>query len=157
MPNWIEGSLRIRAHYENMLAFFEKGIDSSNLHLYIDEHDESFEVACLNDNEYVYIQDTERAFLIGMFDIVVNKKDADPGGNVYVALKVQQAYCFNVHEWRRISMRFGLDIRLAGYECGVGVKEEIEIVHGKILNDSIRSYKTYNDWLWEAEMPFMGG
>lgn len=157
MPNWIEGSLRIRAPYENMLAFFEKGIDSSSLHLYIDENNESFEVAYLNDNGYVYIQDTQRAFLYDIFDIEVNRKDADKSGNVYAALQVRQAYCFNTQEWRRISKRFGIDIRLTGYECGMCVKEEIEIVHGHILCDSVRSYETYNDWLWEAEMPFMGG
>lgn len=53
-----------------------------------------------------------------------------------------------------ISEKYNLDIRLFGWERGMGFSREILIVDKNIIKD--RTYR-YSDWEWEVLFSDLGG
>lgn len=153
MPNWIEGSLKLRGKNEGLKKFFTEFVEPSTFcgkeipdsYAKINEEEGWCEVDIRNEP---CIKGVHRAFL---------------GGNDYacwedtyniIVLDVKQAWDFSAEEFAVISKECGLDIRLYGFECGMEFCREIEIIKGEItINNTIE----YDDWTWECPMPNLGG
>ncbi len=141
MPNWIEGTLKLRGSNENLKRFFDNAVQSRSCH-----YDEEFnEVELMEDT---WIKDTKRAFVNGECYIYWEKEYAT------VCIPIMQAWCFVTEEWVEISKQYNLDVRLYGFEQGMEFCQEVEIIDGKVtMDNNIR----YDDWDWECPMPRMGG
>ena len=50
-----------------------------------------------------------------------------------------------------------VDIKIFGWEQGVGFDQEIEIVDGEITKNHHTEHKNYADWMWNTAMLYMGG
>ena len=144
MPNWIEGTLKLRGKRENIRRFFNEGLDGKGK--ITDRSTES----CLDFSfgNCHYIKDTNRAFIV---DGNAYLPDDDFGT---VCVSVQQAWGFVLEEWKAISDRYEIDVRLFGIEGGMAFTEEIIIEQGK---EPIDIVNTYDDWIWECPFPYMGG
>lgn len=155
MPNWIEGTLKLRGKTEGLKKFFIEYLDPStnfgevrtiDEFIKCDFNDEWQEYDVTIKNE-PHIKDSRRAFLED--DSVYWE-----GSQATIALMIKQAWNFDVEPFVAISKECGLDVRLYGFECGVEFCQEIEIIDGEVtFNNTIE----YDDWCWECPMPRLGG
>lgn len=160
MPNWIEGTLKLRGKREDIRKFIDNEIaPSSN---FGDEPGDISEFVTNNSDEdcldYTFanepwIKDTRRAFITGEY-LYMGKEEGT------VSLDIKQAWSFHsrdedIDRWKELSKQYHLDIKLYGIECGVQFCEEIIISNnGSVVSDR---EITYDDWDWDCPFPNMGG
>ena len=144
MPNWIEGTMKLRGKRENIARFFREGLGPSN---WPNPEDRKNQVTDNSGNDWLdfsfknepYINGTRRAFIT---DSSVYMDD-DYG---VVSVDVKQAWTFDdgseggLQSWKDISNKYNVDIRLYGIERGMQFTQEIIIVRGK---DPINNVKQY--------------
>ena len=156
MPNWMEGSLRVRGTMDKVERFFREGIECVSFlgdikpnSIFVDKSGYCLTVRCAGT---IWIKGTRRAF-VNSLDIGIDIPD-DPEEIVTVAIPVRQAWTFSEDDWKQISENFHVDLRLYGFERGGEFEKEIEIIDGVVtINHEI----TYDDYRWESKMPFLGG
>ena len=160
MPNWIEGSLKIRGPFDNIWRFFEEGLEPARGYgdeippkdewIEIEEFGDVLEISIMKD---AWVKDSRRAFLDPQ-DITLCSGDLGKG---YVCMSVRQAWGFREDDWVDISKKFGVEIRLYGIECGMGFDETLEIKNGKLVLHDETEYDDWNDFFWRCPFPNMGG
>ena len=151
MPNWIEGTMKVRGKAEDLIRFFENGFDAP---VKKEEFDDASVLYTIE--PMVYINGSRRAFTgLGRdYDI-----RSYIGSVQTVPVPIKQAWSFTPYEgaeqrWIDLSKKYNLDIRLQGFESGMEFYQDVEIVGGEMIrNDE----KKYADWDWECPMPLMGG
>ena len=159
MPNWIEGTMKLRGTREDIARFFREGLETSNQP---NPEDRKNQVTDSSGNDWFdfsfknepYIRGTRRAFIT---DSSVYMED-DEG---VVSVDVKQAWAFDagsetedLRKWKNISEKYNVDIRLYGIECGMQFTQEIIIVRGR---KPIVNVKEYENWDWDCPFPNMGG
>ena len=156
MPNWIEGSLRVRGTMDKVERFFREGLAGVSIlgeirpnAVVVERYEYSLTV---RGAETIWVKGTRRAFVDNL-DIGVDIPD-DPEEVLTVAIPVRQARTFSEDDWKQISENFHVDLRLYGFERGGEFEKEIEIIDGEV---TINREITYDDYTWESKMPFLGG
>lgn len=150
MPNWIEGTLKLRGKAEDLIRFVDNGIDGN-----VNKEDGSDYVSYYI-GEDIYVNDSRRVFTDHDFYLDISKKSEK---NQVVTIPIKQAWSFTPYEgaeqrWIDLAKKYNLDIRLQGFECGLQFYQDVEIVNGVLVrNDE----KQYADWDWECPMPRLGG
>ena len=158
MPNWIEGTIKLRGQSENLKRFFKEGLAPSS-YLGRTKPYEDF-VKCDFDRAYCevtiknepHIVGTRRAFVQDTYVYWDNSYET-------IVMPIKQAWAFITNDydekaWLDISKKYDLDIRLYGFECGMEFCQEIEIIGGEVTIDNDIKY---DDWYWECPMPHLGG
>lgn len=156
MPNWIEGTLKLRGPSEGLKKFFTEYLDPSQflgevrtidefIKFDFDDERQEYDVTIKNEP---HIKGSRRAFL-GEDDYVYWE-----GAQATIALTIKQAWVFDVEPFKAISKECGLDVRLFGFECGQQFCQEVEIIGGEVIFDNTIEY---DDWKWECPMPNLGG
>lgn len=168
MPNWAEGSLKIRGPIKNIKRFLEEGIQKKALNTFGKEMDE--DIVTFNDwsdecgIEYEYhfvsashIKHTSRAFIDP--GIVERGEYAYIGGESTesidtIALPFKQAWRAEAKRFEEISKEYGIDIAIHTFEKGAEFEQDILIKDGKIVKDEIIEY---DDYKFESALPMLGG
>jgi len=153
MPNWIQGSLKVRGNYDNVVSFFKDGVDFIGKNYFkeclLTKKQPNY---IFSFTDLVYINDTWRAFIEEDQTLYIEYKNtAKP---ITVCVNIRQAWVFRAEEFRQISKKYNIDIRLYGFEMGNQFCQEIEIIKGET---TILKKITYNDYEWECPMPTLGG
>ena len=178
MPNWCQGTLRIRGPKKNVMKFLNECFEVNDVRFRDDQGQlmpvrsmmegvktEDVNVGSwvpvhLNGNgEYIYVAGTKRAFIewdpvIGMYQNGMVVYHYDDNMTMMVILPVKQAWSFHDEDWIEISKNYEIDLHLFGWECGMEFSQELEIQNGKVMKDETCEY---TDWLWESPCPFVGG
>lgn len=155
MPNWIEGSLKLRGRKEDIRRFFNEGVENNGV--YDEKHENS--VIDRSDEGMMwfdfynepYIKTTRRAF--------IESGSAEMYEDYGVcSVNIKQAWSFSagdedIQKWKDIARKYNLDIRLYGIECGTQFCQEMIITKDTFENKVIK----YNDWDWDCPFPNMGG
>lgn len=160
MPNWICGTLKIRGMNENILRFFNEGLNAygfsngEEIVLPRDEwveenHNDEYHYHEWNIKTWAYVDGTQRAFVTEQ-EIYFQEGEGDQ----IVTMDFRQAWSFTASELVKISKLFGIDIRVYGFEQGMQFCQEIEVIAGVIKLDRMIKYE---EWDWECPMPRMGG
>lgn len=170
MPNWCEGTLKVRGSTENIVKWLKEGLNKyeynyetgeqklldKNAWQYIHEEDGFVTIDLdLNSRGHdAYVENTERAFVSS--DQTWNLK-AD--GEIEVLyLQFKQAWCIKPEEFAALAKQYQLDFNLYGIEMGMGFICEYEIFnHGEAIVDNTKTFKSYDDFLWYCPFPYMGG
>ena len=159
MPNWIEGTMKLRGKREDIYRFFKEGLNPSSWAGEIRKiEDQVFDYGGedyldISFKNQPHIARTRRAFITG--DNVFMEDDEG-----IVCVNVKQAWAFSVKGeedleiWKNISKKYNIDIRLFDIECGMQFTQEIIIVRGR---EAIINERQYEDWDWECPFPNMGG
>lgn len=147
MANWAEGTLKIRGKKENiesalryMFQNYEQTIN--------DEFD--YIINFTSNEHYLYIYGTERAFI----------KDNNIEVNLYDDFlsieidKFKQEWKVSSNDYKEISSKFNVDIRIFAFEMGMQFTQEIEILKGDIIKDIVHKY---DDYTWEVPFSNLGG
>jgi hypothetical protein len=168
MPNWAEGSLKIRGPIKNIKRFLDEGIQKKVLNTFGKEMDE--DIVYFNDwsdecgIEYEYhfvstshIKHTSRAFIdpeivkYGEYAYLNGKSTEDIDT---IALPFKQAWKAAAKSFEEISKEYGIDIAIHTFEKGAEFEQDILIEGGKIVKDEIIEYDNY---LFESALPMLGG
>lgn len=153
MPNWIEGTMKLRGKREDILRFFREGVDASAPHKLEDQvKDES-------SDDSIWIRFTNEPHIKGTRRAFIESDYAEMYGDVgIVCVNIKQAWTFCSVEdlcvWKRISDTYNVDLKLYGIECGMEFTQEVIIIRGEEPKVNERRYE---DWEWDCPFPRMGG
>jgi len=171
MPNWIEGTLKIRGNLSDIKRFFDEGLDASSYfgeahqsdidkqRVFTGNIEEGWIEYTFSDEPHV--KGTRRMFITDDY-VFADTEDDDL---LVCCVDIKQAWSFisnDTDEQKLIEIadEYNVDLRLFGIECGMQFCEEIIVCHGDngdkgkiVLNKEIQ----YKDWMWECPFPRMGG
>lgn len=162
MPNWAEGTLKVRGTKENIINFMKNGISfppravlsgKEIIHktneLQIKQDDQETNLFC----EYgFYINDTRRAFVENKNINFYHEDDADIF-NLEIT-DFRQAWGVIPENFIAISKKYKIDIKIFTFEMGMEFTQEIEIIEGKLTKDEA---KKYDDYFWDVPFSQLGG
>ena len=183
MPNWIEGTLKIRSKDINNIKNFLKeavGYCCFSCPLSREEKDKCYEThykerpcktnenvkpfnknvkyeSC-NDGDYVILKDLLYV-ADGPSRAFINKENETNEEYINIEspiliMRVQQAWGFDSEGWLTLAKKYNIDIRMYGIEQGMEFVQELEIVNGEI---TLEREIHYDDWDWQCPFPRMGG
>ena len=161
MPNWIEGTMKLRGKREDIKRFLDNELDVSSY--YGEKRSIKEQVQCNSDDGYVeytfkdepYIKGTRRAFVTD--DYLYMDEDEE-----VVCLSIKHAWSFDVTQddrelvlWKDNAHKYNIDIKLYGVECGAQFCQEVIALKNsdRVINNVIG----YEDWCWDCPFPNMGG
>lgn len=166
MPNWAEGSLKIRGPIKNIKRFLDEGIQKKQLNTFGKEMDEDIVTfydwsdECGIEYEYHFvstshIKHTSRAFVdpekYGEYACLGGKSTEDIDT---IALPFKQAWRAEAKSFEEISKEYGIDIAIHTFEKGAEFEQDILIKDGEIVKDEIIEYDNYK---FESALPMLGG
>lgn len=179
MPNWCQGSLKIRGKLENIQKFIENGLEL-NVHEYHLKNEDWVDRVIPTDEwlkkdiydgntihyygstsssnlHTIWVRDSHRAF-VDFIEISPLICPADTNDSLYYTyMSVKQAWEIRSEDWLAIAKKYEVDIRLYGIESGAGFTQTVEIINGEITVDEITDYKNYADFIWKCPLPWIGG
>lgn len=169
MPNWCEGNIRLRGKRNAIVDFlkneleytgYEKLADcpTTGMLEFEDEYDE-VKVSIPKGKcdllfASVYIKGTRRNFIDSKSIEVYMDSDCEDKVHTVCVNDIKAAWGFEAEPYLEKALKYGIDIRIIGFERGMEFAQDIEIIGGEIVKD--REIK-YDDWMWECPMPNMGG
>lgn len=150
MPNWIEGTMKVRGNSENLKNFIENAIEAN-----VGKDEYGAEVQ-YNVPRGSYIIGSRRAFVGEQCYCYI---DSSTGKNQTITIPIRQAWSFiscegDESRWVNLAKEYSVDIRLQGFERGMEFYQDFAVVNGEITIDEV---KKYDDWDWECPMPRLGG
>ena len=151
MPNWCEGTLKIRGDYEAIKRFAAQGIQKTEL----EYEGKEFEETIFHVYDIGYIKGTKRGLVQSDY-IDIYGCDGQSGKGI-CAFDYRQAWSVSAAEWQKISQAYGFDVKIMAIERGMQFVQDILIVNGVIQKDTYTEYTAIEHWLWECPFPLMGG
>lgn len=158
MPNWCEGTLKLRGKFADLKRFVLEGLRVVNL--FGEDVENGYEVKSNDDTELwitnfkfePYIEGSHRHFVTGLDDIELCADNPDE--IKILLLPIKAAWELSSTTLSEISEKYSLDVRIHGYEQGQQFEQDILIIKGQIIH----SKKIEHDnWEWECDCPLMGG
>lgn len=166
MPNWCEGNIRLRGKPAAILNFIKNEIMCSGYRKFPDgleivpaEVEVSYGSVIVKKPESMqgtnfcklYIKGTRRNFLD---DFEVYLDDEGEKTTTVCIDGLAAAWGFEPEPYLEKARKYGIDIRIVGFERGMQFVQDVTIVNGEIVeNSELR----YDDWMWECPMPNLGG
>lgn len=183
MPNWCEGNIRFRGKMEDIvkllkenLLFCKISLNKETRETYTEEKQCNVDLEDdyvihittpfeddkeTTNKSYCYINNTRRNFISlyeTNFDSAViyelpNKK------NDYIVVfdKFASAWSIMPDPYIEMSKKYHVDIRIIGWEQGLGFWQDIVIANGKLIRNIADDYGGYDGWMWESALPYVGG
>ena len=166
MPNWIEGTMKLRGKISDIKRFIDEGICGYD---FIGET-KSPKSDYIKDSSYgedeldyeifnnPHVEGTRRMFIRDSH-IWMNKPEG------VCCFNIKQAWSFtscdaDEENLKALADKYNVDIRLFGIEQGMEFIQEVIVHHGNdsekgkiVLNNCIQ----FEDWDWECPFPEMGG
>lgn len=164
MPNWAEGSLKIRGtrqdiknflqgalkpcinHVASLKAFINKEAQPEPNPVNVEDDEYNFE---MKSEGGFYIDGCRRAF-VGNIDWWYGDKHTE----VIVLDDFKQAWGVDAKPYAELSKKYNVDLRIYVFEKGMEFNQEIEIHKGEVIKDLEISFDDYD---WECVMPNLGG
>lgn len=148
LPNWAEGSLKLRGKSENIASALKKMLLNDTVTLE-DKWDGTL-LIFNNTAPYFYINETRRAF--------IDQKQIEVWFEEEFCIveldNFKQAWSAIPENYKKISSKFDVDIKIFTFECGMEFTQEIEISKGEIIKDICYEYDNYQ---WEVPFSNLGG
>lgn len=148
MPNWAEGSLKLRGRSENIASALKEMLLSDTVTLEY-EYDGSL-LIFNNTASYFYINGTRRAFI----DQKQIEFWLEEEFCIFELDNFKQAWSAIPKNYQEISSKFDVDIKIFTFECGNEFTQEIEISKGEIIKNVCYEY---DDYQWEVPFSNLGG
>jgi len=161
MPNWVEGTMKLRGRCENVERFLKEAVAPLGYDVLDEEGRIEFEStsACFSATIFGTHYLKEKGFwalIDGGYDIFSTEK------SITACLRVRFAWSFvrdtdgedGIDKWKKLSKKYDLDFRLYGFERGGQFAQELIVERGK---EPILKEWGYKDWEWDCPFPYMGG
>lgn len=155
MPNWCQGTLKVRGEYDNLKAFLENALKECAYGgeppkeplIEITEYENETSVII---RRMSYLEGTYRGFVEGDTEVFIDRK---PGSQI-VLLEAMFAWSIKTEDLQHLSQKYGVDLKITAFEQGMQFERDIEIAQGHTLIDVERRYK---DYVWMCPCPMKGG
>lgn len=158
MPNWCEGSLKVRGTIAQLREFVLNGlhpVDWRGDHLpEIKLEDPESDTSILSNGPVegaLWIKGTRRHFCKPYFIEVYAE---NPKEKVVLVLPFKAAWGIEAEDLRKVSESYHVDMKIFGVERGMQFCQDIEIADGVVIKSE---QITYDDWDWDCPFPEMGG
>lgn len=152
MPNWCEGTLKVRGKVKDLKKFVLEGLKPVDFFgnylesLKINQYDN-----CESD-ETCYIENTRRGFVKGL-DVYFEEDDEEIQ---IIHLDTKFAWGIEPKQLQETCIKYNIDMKIYAFECGMQFNQDIEIVNGEIIKDEEINFKD-KDYRWDCIMPNLGG
>lgn len=159
MPNWICGTFRVKGKKENIANLIENGFkpvdgcETTGI-----EKSPNIEFGYRkNGYDCVWLEDTKRQFV--EFDSIYpfpveNKNNTD----FMFCCDFRGAWRIDIGGITELAKKYGVYIRVNGYECGMQFEETYEVDdEGTEIEHTVKRYERCADWVWLCASPNMGG
>lgn len=155
MPNWCEGTLKVRGKIKDLKRFCLEGLHpvdyfgNDQKPSEIDEYGEFYHEGTM------WIENSDRGFVesprISFSDLC-----ADDEEEVCIIMLENASFAWGIEaeDLLKTCIKYNVDMRIYGFERGTESNQEIEIVDGKITLDRIIEF---DDYQWECPCPNIGG
>lgn len=156
MPNWCEGTLKVRGTIKDLKNFVLNGllpvepIGRLKKPLSLDGESET-NIYIMSVSDTLYIKGTRRAFCSPDY---IDVSTDEPKDKTIMTLPFKQAWEISADNLLDVCKEFNVDMRIQGFESGMRFSQIVEIVDGEIRQD--KEIK-YDDWEWDCPCPDMGG
>nr|DAO79334.1 MAG TPA: Ferredoxin-like domain in Api92-like protein [Caudoviricetes sp.] len=148
MPNWAEGSLKLRGKCENIASALKEMLLNDTVTL--EEEWDGDLLVFNNTAPYFYINKTRRAFINqNQIEVWLEEKFC-----IVELDNFQQAWSAIPENYQEISSKFDVDIKIFTFERGMEFTQEIEISKGEIIKNVCSNY---DDYRWEVPFSNLGG
>ena len=148
MPNWAEGTLKLRGRSENIASALKQMLLNDTVTLE-DEWDGTL-LKFNNTAPYFYINETRRAFIEQeQIEVWLEEEFC-----IVELDNFKQAWSVIPENYQEISSKFDIDIKIFTFECGMEFTQEIEISKGEIIKNVCYEYDNYQ---WEVPFSNLGG
>lgn len=148
MPNWAEGSLKLRGRSENIASALKQMLLNDTVTL-----EDKWDGTLLKFNNTApcfYINETRRAFIDQeQIEVWLEEEFC-----IVELDNFKQAWSAIPENYQEISSKFDVDIKIFTFECGMEFTQEIEISKGKIIKNVCYGY---DDYQWEVTFSNLGG
>lgn len=176
MPNWCAGNIRFRGKMEDILKLLGEKLR----YCYYDgethntvtkpvkaEYDEDEGVVKISaphnaHGSWSYIAGTSRNFLnlyegSDFTSVAICDPDGENGKSIVVFDNFAAAWSIEPEPYIEMSKKYNVDIKIFGWERGIGFDQEIEIIDGVLTRNHCSEHKDYADWMWNTAIPYYGG
>lgn len=148
MPNWAEGSLKLRGKHENIASALKEMLLNDTVTL--EEKWDGDLLVFNNTAPYFYINKTRRAFINqNQIEVWLEEEFC-----IVELDNFQQAWSAIPENYQEISSKFDVDIKIFTFERGMEFTQEIEISKGEIFKNVCSNY---DDYQWEVPFSNLGG
>nr|DAF64752.1 MAG TPA: Ferredoxin-like domain in Api92-like protein [Siphoviridae sp. ct7dP4] len=148
MPNWAEGSLKLRGKCENIASALKEMLLNDTVTL--EEEWDGDLLVFNNTAPYFYINKTRRAFINqNQIEVWLEEEFC-----IVELDNFQQAWSAIPENYQEISSKFDVDIKIFTFERGMEFTQEIEISKGEIIKNVCSNY---DDYQWEVPFSNLGG
>ena len=148
MPNWAEGSIKLRGRSENIASSLKQMLLNDTVTL-----EDKWDGTLLKFNNtapYFYINETRLAFIEKeQIEVWLEEEFC-----IFELDNFKQAWRAIPENYQEISSKFDVDIKIFTFECGMEFTQEIEISKGKIIKNVCYEY---DDYQWEVPFSNLGG
>ena len=156
MPNWCEGTLKVKGTIKDLKNFVLNGllpvspIGATKEPLSLDGGDETSLYISSVPNT-LYIKGTRRAFCEPDY---IEVSSDEPNDKTILTMPFKQAWAILSDNLLEVCKEFNVDMKIQGFERGMQFSQIVEIVDGEIVQDEEIKY---DNWEWDCPCPDMGG
>lgn len=167
MPNWCEGTLKVRGKFEDVKRWakenitvynvkFTKKADGTTEFEYVpvpdmvvfdDTCSDEFEIHVKNE---AHIKNSRRHFIEKDEYLCFGYAERD----TILVLRFKAAWKIDEEPFVEMSKHYNVDFRLYGCERGMEFNQEVIIEHGEVIKDDVIEF---DDYIWECPFPDLGG
>lgn len=150
MPNWAEGTLKLRGKTENIVSALKEMLLENQGATLEEEYDGTL-LRFKTENDSFYINGTRRAF--------ISAKDIEIWVDDYFMIfeleYFKQAWAAVADNYTEISSKFDVDIKIFTFEMGMEFTQEIEISKGEIIKNIVN--ENFTNYSWDVPFSRLGG
>ena len=154
MPNWCEGTLKVRGKLEDLKRFVLEGLHPVD---FFGNEREPLKLDSLGNCKYkgtCWIENTRRGFIEDLDVYFCDYEETDEPQ--VICLESKFAWAITAEELQKTCIKYNVDMKIYAFERGMEFNQDIEIVNGEIVTNDEIEFKG-KDYLWECIMPNMGG
>lgn len=151
MPNWCEGSLKVRGTKENITKFILEGLHPVNVIGDLKEKLSLNEYGDVQSKETCWIENTRRGFVEGV-DIYLSEFEDE--GTCIAVFESKFAWRIDAKQLLQTCVKYHVDMKIHAFEMGMEFNQVIEIVDNKIVKDEELHFEDYQ---WDCICPEVGG
>ena len=147
MPNWVEGTFKVRGTLSNIERFVRENILDAMISIYKCEGDLELEIL-----GEAYVKDSNRIFIYTGNYYSFERDGINTKSTL--TLQFKAAWKVSIDPFVKMSKVYDVDIKIYGFEKGSEFNQDIVIINGEVIKNDII---TFNDYEWECPFPDLGG
>lgn len=149
MPNWCEGTLKVRGKTKDLKKFVLEGLRPVN---FFGEYQEKlqFDGCMITSKIDCHIENTRRGF-VEHLEVWFDEEDDEID---IICLDTRFAWGIDASQLLETCKKYNVDMKIYAFEQGMEFNQNIEIVNGAVIKDEEIQF---GDYRWECICPNMGG